>query len=341
MKKKDIFLLFVLFGIAVIMIVFSGNMREGAYQGLVLAENTIIPSLLPLLIIFLLIMKTGARDVLARVFGFVSVYLFNLPMITFPAIFLGLIGGYPTGALLTQELYNNGDVDKNQAAAMLRFNFCGGCGFIITALGSARLMNLKAGIILFVSNVIANLIIGIFCSLGKKRIKREFYSFNESSGFETALITSVESAVKSVLNITAFIILFGSINSILKLPEFLLPLLEITGGVCGESNFSLPEFSAYLAFGGLCIHLQLLPVILKCGMKYGDFFISRIISALLSYCITKLILVLLPIEAQVFSNASDNVAVFSSVNLALSVLLIIGCFVLVLDISNRKRAIDN
>ena len=76
-------------------------------------------------------------------------------------------------------------------------------------------------------------------------------------------------------------------------------------------------------------------------MKYYDFFISRVISALLSYCITKLILTVFPIEIQVFSNASENIAVFSSVNLALSVLLIIGCFVLVLDVNSKKRAIDN
>lgn len=341
MKKKDIFLLFILLSLALVMIVFSDDMREGAYQGFVLAENTIIPSLLPLLIIFMLIMKTGARDILARLLGLGSVYMFNLPMITFPAILLGLIGGYPTGALLTQELYSNGDIDKNQAAAMLRFNFCGGCGFIITALGSAKLMSIKAGTILFIANITANIIIGLLCSIGKKRIKKEFYSFNECSDFGTALISSVESAIKSVLNITAFIILFSSINSILKLPDFLLPLLEITNGICGGSNFSLSELSAYLAFGGLCIHMQLLPVILKCKMKYYDFLVSRIISALLSYCITKLILIVFPIENQVFSNTSDNVAVFSSVNLALSVLLIAGCFVLVLDVNSKKRTIDN
>lgn len=341
MKKKDIFLLFILSGMAIVMIFFSSDMREGAYRGLALAENTIIPSLLPLLIIFLIIMKTGARDVLAKMLGFMSVYLFNLPMVTFPAILMGLIGGYPTGALLTQELYKSNDIDKEQTKTMLRFNFCGGCGFIITALGSARLMSIKAGLILFASNAFAEIIIGALCSLGRKRIKREFFSFNENKSFSEALINATEDAVKAVLNITAFVILFSAVNNILKIPEYLLPLFEITTGVCGENSFSLPELSAYLAFGGFCIHMQLLPIILKCGMKYGDFLLSRTVSALLSYCITKLILIAMPIENQVFSNTSGSVGAFSSVNLALSALLIAGCFVLVLDINSRKRAIDN
>ena len=34
--------------------------------------------------------------------------------------------------------------------------------------------------------------------------------------------------------------------------------LNVDGG-----KFSLPEISTYLAFGGLCIHFQLLPILMK------------------------------------------------------------------------------
>lgn len=338
--RKNSFLLLTLLGLAGFMIAFSSQMRQGAYNGLVLAENTIIPSLLPLLIIFLIIMKTGARDVLARAFGFASVYLFNLPKITFPAIFLGLIGGYPTGALLTCELLDSQEIDYKQARAMLRFNFCGGCGFIITAVGTAALSSLKAGVILFASNIISNIIIGFAMSFTDKRAKSEYYSFSESRGFGSALTDATDSAVKSVLNITAFIVLFSAVDNIVSLPDFLLPVAEITNGICTGTDFSLPEISAYLAFGGLCIHAQLLPIILKCKMNYAEFLLSRIVSALLSYCVTKLMLLAFPMDTAVFSNSSEQVAVFSSVNLALSVLLILGCFVLILDVSSRKRIID-
>ncbi len=331
----------ILFAIALLFIIFSAEMREGAYKGLVLAENTIIPSLLPLLIIFLLIMKTGARDVLSKLFGFVSYYLFNLPMVTMPAIIMGLIGGYPTGALLTQELYMGQEIDKSQAARMLRFNFCGGCGFIITAVGTVVLLNPKAGVILFASNIIVSLMTGFALSFSAPRMKKGFYSFCEPTSFGNAIADAAESAIKSVLSITAFVIFFGAVNNIAPLPKFILPIIEITNGLCGDNHFSLPEISGYLAFGGLCIHMQLLPSILKCGMKYIDFLFFRVLSALLNYCVTKLILLAFPIEQQVFSNNVRAMPVFSSVNIGLSFLLIVGCFVLVLDISSRKRAIDN
>lgn len=331
----------ILFTAAILLIVFSAEMREGAYKGLALAENTIIPSLLPLLIIFLLIMKTGARDVMARAFGFVSHYLFNLPMVTFPAIIMGLVGGYPTGALLTQELFLSQEIDRAQAARMLRFNFCGGCGFIITAVGTATLLSPKAGLILFVSNITVSVLMGFALSFTQPRMKKGFYSYRESPPLGNAIADSAEGAIKSMLSITAFVIFFGAVNHIASLPKFILPIVEITNGLCGGEKFSLPEISGYLAFGGLCIHMQLLPSIVKCGMKYIDFLFFRVLSALLSYCVTKLILFVFPMEQQVFSNESGTVAVFSSVNIGLSFLLIVGCFVLVLDISSRKRAIDN
>lgn len=141
MKRKDLFLLTGLTAAAAVMVIFSSQAREGAYDGLILAQNTIIPSLLPLLIIFLLIMKTGAKDIIAKLFGFLAVCVFNLPKAAFPAIFFGFIGGYPTGALLTRELLDNGEIDCEQAKRLLRFNVCGGCGFIITAVGGAVLLS--------------------------------------------------------------------------------------------------------------------------------------------------------------------------------------------------------
>lgn len=337
MKKKDIFLLISLLALSIVMVAFSSKTRMGAYQGLLLAQNTIIPSLLPLLIIFLIIMKTGARDVLARLFGFISVYVFNLPKVAFPALFFGMIGGYPTGALLTAELYESEELDSNQAKRLLCFNFCGGCGFIITAVGAGKLMNTKAGLILFASNVISNIIIGAVLSFSEKRIKSEFYSFNESNSLASAITEATSSAVKSILSITAFIVLFAAVNNIFRLPEFLLPVFEITNGICTDASFSLPEISAYLAFGGLCIHMQLVSIISRCKIRYTEFLLSRVISALISYAITKIILALFPMDIQVFSNSSSHLAVFSNVNIALSILMILGCFVLVLDVNSRKK----
>lgn len=303
MKRKDLFLLTGLTAAAAVMVIFSSQAREGAYDGLILAQNTIIPSLLPLLIIFLLIMKTGAKDIIAKLFGFLAVCVFNLPKAAVPAIFFGFIGGYPTGALLTRELLDNGEIDCEQAKRLLRFNVCGGCGFIITAVGGAVLLSPRAGLMLFASNVISNALIGFANSFFSPRVSPCFYSFCKNGDIGSALTEAVNSAVKSVLAIAAFVILFSALDRILNPPAFLLPILEITNGVCSRSGFTLPEISAFLSFGGICIHLQLLPVILQAGMKYRDFLLWRVISALLSYCTAKLFLLISPLMFRCFQTA--------------------------------------
>lgn len=335
MKTKDFILLIFLLGTAGALTVFSPQAKSGAYDGLLLAEGTIIPSLTPLLIIFLIVMKTGAKDALAKLFGSFCRRVFNLPSVCLPAILLGLIGGYPTGALLTKELFDNEEIDNNQAKRMMCFNFCGGCGFIITAVGVCTLGSKRAGFVLFFSNVIASLIIGFALSFTQKRIKAEFYSYTCASNPGDILSKAVGSAVNSVLNITAFIILFSAIRNIFKVPDILLPLIEITSGICAKGRYSLALTSAFLSFGGLCIHFQIFDILKQFKMKYFDFLLFRLLSAGLSYLVTQVLLVLFPVDLSVFSNGSTPVEL-SSVNIGLSVLMILGCFVSILDISSRR-----
>lgn len=339
-KVFDCVILTVMLGTALVLILFSAEAKEGAVQGLALAENTIIPSLLPLLIIFLTIMKTGAGTVLSRIFGGVTAKLFNLPAVASSALIFGLIGGYPTGALITNELLQNDNIDAEQARRILRFNFCGGCGFIITAVGTITYGSVSIGAVLFASNVISAVIIGTLLSFTKKRQKSEYFSYDEAVPFGEALSSSVSSSISSVLSITAYVIVFSALKNIAEIPRILMPVVEITNGVCAE-KFDLPLLSAYLAFGGVCIHFQLFGIIGKAGMKYADFLLFRGISALLSYGVTKILLFVFPMEKMVFANGSVQTVSLSSVNLTLSVLMIIGCFVLILDISSKRRFKNN
>lgn len=339
MKIRDAVRLIILVCAAIALIAFPPFAREGALQGLSLAQATVIPSLLPLLIIFYLIMNTGSKDLLAKAFGITSVKLFNLPQITFPALLFGLIGGYPTGALLTSKLFENEEIDAEQAKRMMRFNFCGGCGFIITALGSGVLGSTKVGIIIFISNIIAETLLGFVLSFTKKRNSVTFYSYTEKSDIADALINSTQSAVKAVLNLTAFIVLFCALQNIVTIPKEIVPLIEITSGVCSQNTYSPQALSAYLAFGGLCVHFQIMPLLAKIKMKYCDFFAFRVIAAVLSYIITKILIKFIPIQIPVFSNSAGAVADLSGPNALLSVLMAAGCFVLILDINSRKKLI--
>lgn len=335
MKIKNYILLFAVLLIAVILVTFSPSAKSGALEGLALSQNTVIPSLLPLLIIFSFIMKSPCCDLLSKSFGVISQKLFRLPRVTFPAVLFGLIGGYPTGALMTLQLLENDNIDKKQARCLLRFNMCGGCGFIITAVGSAVYGSTKIGGILFLSNVMSAVTVGILHSFKNRREQDCFYSYNDGVSLGDALNSATFSAVNAVLNITAYIMLFSAINEILNVPPRILPIMEITNGVCTGEKIPLPILSALLSFGGICIHLQILPVMLKAKMSYFDFLLFRIINAVLSFGYTKLLVIIFPVEQYVFSNTSSTVAQFYSVNALLSALLVLGCFVIIGDLRSK------
>lgn len=335
MKIKNYALLALLTAVSVLLIVFSSTARQGAVKGLALAQSTVVPSLLPLLIIFTFIMKSSLCDDISRLFGITSQKLFALPRVTFPAILFGLIGGYPTGALMTAQLLKNENIDKKQARHLLRFNMCGGCGFIITAVGSGAYNSTKTGAVLFLSNVLSALTVGVALSLKQSRADNRFYSYNEGVSFAEAISGATSSAVSAVLNITAYIMIFSALNEIFNIPPRLLPIMEITNGVCGGTKIPLPILSALLAFGGICIHLQVLPVILKADMSYFDFLFFRVINAVLSFFYTRLFINIFPSGEYVFSNTGNVVADFHSVNALLSVLMAVGCVVLVGDVRSR------
>lgn len=337
--KKDFIMLLFLLSAAILLIAFSSSAKSGALNGLEMAGRIVIPSLLPLLIIFNLIANAETKNIIEKILAPFTEKILRLPRSTGSTIFFGLIGGYPTGALLTENLYDHADIDKETAKRLLRFNVNGGAAFIITATGAAVLKSQKAGIILFVSTTASALLIAFLSSFHYKKIK-----YPDSGRFAMplgeALNKSTESSVRAVLNIAAYIVLFSAVSNILTIPQPLVPVFEITNGIVEYSGFfTLPELAGLLSFAGLCIHFQLLSIIKKVGMNYFDFFVWRIIHSLISYGICFLLLQAFPSEAAVFSNLADVTAEPISVNSALSVLMILGCAVIILDIESRKRKI--
>lgn len=335
--KKDVFLLAGALALAGVLIVFSYKAKEGALYGTSLAQNVVIPSLLPLLIIFNFILNCGAGRALENILSPFTYGALRLPKCTGAAVFFGLIGGYPTGALLTASLFRNSDIDSQTAKRLLRFNFSGGAGFIITAVGTGILQSTQQGLILFFSSAAAAVISACAGALIWKGDEKGGCSYISMPAAD-ALNKSVEQSARSVINMAACIILFCAFRGIADIPATLSPLLEITSGTVGAAGaLPLPALAFYLAFGGFCIHLQIYTIIREIGMKYADFLLWRVINGILAALICLFLIKIFPNASTVFSNYSDTIIRPTSVNAALSVLMLLGCAVLIFDLENRKR----
>lgn len=335
--KKDYIELFLLFALGILLIAFSAEAKAGAKNGAALCDNIIIPSLLPVLMIFNIIMKTGAGRALDGIFSFVTEKIFRLPRCAGTAIVFGLIGGYPTGALLTESLFDGQDIDDDTARRMLRFNVNGGAAFIITAVGMSMLKSQKAGLILFASTTFSAIVLAALSSLRYKKITDSHESYCSMS-FGEAMNFGVESALKGMLKMSAYIIVFSAVNEIIKMPKQLSPFIEITNGLAiGSKLFSLPELAFLLSFAGFCIHFQLFSIIKKVKMKYFDFLFWRIAHAVSSYFCCFGLTKLLPTDASVFSNVSEITSQISYISPTFSALMILACAVLIFDIDSKRK----
>ncbi len=324
-----------LFSAIALFIVFSREARSGALNGIKLCESVILPSLLPLLIISNLIMKSRARSVIEAVFGRALEKLFRLPRCASGAVLLGLTGGYPAGAVLTSDLFEKGLIDRGTAKRIMSFNFSGGFAFIITAVGSVIYKSSKTGLLLFLSSIASSLIILALTAFKSPKIKKNNRIINYLP-FSEALTEAVESSVLALAFMSAYIIIFSSVLKIINPPQIIMPFIEITTGICVSDNPLPLEYCAFfLSFGGICIHFQLSGMLKKMKIPYSYFLITRTAGAGLSFLIMKLLIFLFPQAAAVSKSITGGVE-FSSGNLTFSLLMIIGCAVIVFDIENRK-----
>jgi hypothetical protein len=336
-KDFDIIITTILTGLILILIAMSSNAKQGAKQGLSLCENIIIPSLLPILILTNIIIKSRASKIFESLFGKLFEKIFKLPRCTATAVIFGLIAGYPSGTILTSQLYNQKLIDSKTAERIMYFNFSGGIAFTITAVGTICFGSTKIGIILYIINIISELIICIVSSFFYKSTVDEKSNNVKLLSFTDAMIQATETTVKSIAVMCAYITLFSAITNIFSLPEYITPLIEITNGICNAKSLSLPVFATFLSFGGFCIHFQLIGMLNEMKVSYFKFLFGRICSSAISFILAKLYLAIFPESANVFSNISAPInSSLTQINTGLSLVMIIGCAVAIFDIEGKK-----
>lgn len=344
---------------------YSSLIQEGIKNGIYLCINTLIPSLFPFMILASFMAISGVFEKPNPIFSKITEKLFYLPGYTYSAIILSFIGGYPVGAKMVNELYEKNKIDDEQLNRMMCFCTCSGPAFAISLLGSTLLRNRTIGIIIFFSQLISGILVGIICGVKAKLSKKIFYfsknnALGEKTNMQEALINAVDSACKSIIQVCAIIILFVTIIHAANkfktpplLPDFLkmnfidpnikmiaISILEITYGCiyAANNNVSYQMIAFAVAYGGLCTHLQITSILTKTKFKYAKFFLFRVINGLLSSLIFYLILLFSKTVVPTFSTINkDQLAIESSTTPAGSLALIMLCIYFMIDIKAHKK----
>lgn len=312
-----------------LLLITPGPALYGARKGLALCGETVIPSLFPFMVLSSFIIGSGLADTCGRFFEPFTRRVFKLPGCAGTPLILGAIGGYPVGASAVAQLCKSGSLSKRESERLLCFAINSSPAFIIGAVGAGFLGNVKAGILLYIVHLSASMTIGLIMRFfsksgvpgkGEKETRRKPAP---KKNLSTAFVTSVTSSAQSVIAISAFVVLFSSINALMDstgatagaasaLSKFLpypsgdpkffdriiTGILEVTNGCAAAAgSYGMAAVlltAAALGFSGLSVQFQVISMISEADLSARPFILTRLLHVALSVLFAFILFTIFP-----------------------------------------------
>lgn len=286
------------------LLVFPTLALEASRQGLLLWFDTLVPTLLPFLVLSQLLLKSGLTDGLERLLGPVFQRLFHCsPSGAFCAL-CGLLCGYPVGARLITLKLKEGDLSLQEGQHLLSFcnqvspMFCISYGihqgigsdkafpYLLLIYGSALLWGI-------LSRPKEN-------SFPKENTKKQ--TSPTENLFRLIDVCIIDSFL-ILIKLCGYLVLFSLLHRLLtlllpqKLCLILSAVLEITNGITvtaalplGIKRTLLIVFA--LSFGGICCLFQTNSVIAQSGLSFKTYCRDKLLSALFTLFLSACFLLL-------------------------------------------------
>ncbi len=325
-----------------VIFIFPEKFALGVKYGLYLCAETVIPSLFAFMCASTLA-GCGEMPKPLKKYAALFMKLFSLPAEAFPAVLLGMLGGYPVGAKTAYALCSSGRITASQKERLTLFCVCPGVGFSVNAVGISMLSSKKAGLIILASVCLSALILGIFCGINAKSEEPVQTAEIADITIGEAVVKSVSSCASSMLAVSGFVALFsgiGEITALIPMNEkakiLLSCFLEVTGGCAAAAGkLPLPLIAGICAFGGICVHMQIISI---CGEPLNKirFIFFRLLHCALSVLICIILLNHFPVELQTIEISKESF-VLNSFSAPASVSLLFLSALIILDLDNEKR----
>lgn len=360
-RTKDFFRALAVFAVCIMLIVFPKGSSDGAFLGLKYCIELLVPSLFPFMVLSSYIVGSGLSSKLGRALSPFSRTVFGLPGCCAPTVILSFIGGFPVGARGVESLLENNEISHNEAQRMMLFCIGSGPAFLITAVGVGLVGDYNIGLILFASQIISGVILGIVSRFFYREKSVKNFGVKKAASHSGAFIKACSDGGAAILNLSALVIIFQAFIGMLEqsgimdfcaallkklavangYSDALLPsVLEVTGGcnkICSLA-LPIPFLSAVIAFGGLCVHFQIFGILKSLEIKKPLFYLFRILNAVLSGAVTYIFCLYYRPASDVFSNITKNAVAGSATHITGSAALIVLCAVFTLSFGvNKKR----
>lgn len=333
-----IFILFLLFNVQILTSTIQNNIQLFLYK--------LFPAVFPFIFFTNILIETKIAYNLSYGLKKVVAKLFNIPIISCPAVIIGGLLGYPNAAKFTIAEYTDGIITTEDVTCLAIFTSNANPAYIISTIGITMYSNIYIGIILCISHLLSSLILGIATRYNHTNIIQQkssnSYTYNIKNISFEIISRSIFLTLKTVGIIFTFMTLFScmatlictKLNLGINISAIVTGIFEITNGMnlISNSTFSLETklllSSFILSFGSFMIIYQIYAVIYTAHIPFFKFLKGKILHGILSSLITAVIISIFKDYIRA-STVFSNISTFTYISHSnISYILAITCFLL-------------
>lgn len=239
---------------------------------------SVAPALFPFLALMPLLTCREAVQAYERLLGRAMKTLFDLPGGAAPAMFIGMVGGMPAGAIAARHIAARSSMNRGQlhrvASAFAGFS----PAFLVGGVGAGMLGSAALGWKLWEAQLLTQLTLALLLRRAWRDRTQPVPELLEGGGDQP-----VRAAVLTVLTICGYMALFGALNVVAasyigrRSANALLCLLDVPSGALWLSSQPMDEvwkltlLAAMCGFGGMCVAMQSLSALKGCGMSAVEY----------------------------------------------------------------------
>lgn len=290
-----------------LILIFPASSNQGAKKGLLLWFNTLLPTLLPFMILSNLIVRMRLTVPLSRILYPLFHRVFRVSKNGCYPVLIGFLSGIPVGAKTTADLVERGEIPEEEGQYLL--GLCNNASpmFIMSYISLSQLNKPDIRFaLLFILYSSALLSASLWKALRKGRRGKAFKNLSAQSMAEAgsagsrfdfkSLDKSIMDAFDIITRVGGYVILFSIAAQIISdsgtvgpAKLILLGFLEITTGIHKISTSALPMdmkialITMITAFGGLSGLAQTNSVISNTRLSIRTYFMQKVLHMAIAF----------------------------------------------------------
>lgn len=294
MKKYRTFLSIFVFYVIINMIFFPALYIKQAFNGISAWAFNVLPSVLPFMFFTKVLTSLGSLNGISRIFKRPCQLFYKTNQVSSLVFLTSVISGYPVGAKMTADLYNQGIITRSDAFKMSSFCSTSGPMFIIGAVGIGMLGNSTYGYIIFICHAAGALLNGLLYRKIKVEELNHKTSLSQQKNLDISsmVLDSALSIISVGTIIAIFFVIITSLSPIFNLfppqiASIFEGMIEITKGcidiaTCFGDKWSILAATFVISFGGLSTMFQSMSMLTSIKIPFYLIFLQKLTHAIIS-----------------------------------------------------------